>query len=250
MPVSIAYPAIVNALAQVPANFLYALGTLRKARCRSELRLDEIPAPARLAPFAVALGAEVIVPSGRVDRSPFHGSPPQGSPFQGSPVHGPAAMALARSTAAGPSGASAGDNDGDGEELATGRFILLHDPDGSAVWDGEFRIVTYIRAQLDAEMGNDEMLGSVAWTWLVEALETHHAPYRAAGGTATRVLSESFGTLVDRPASIDIELRASWTPADSDVQAHLEAWSDMVCTFAGLPPLPDGVSALPRRRRN
>ncbi|WP_307031756.1 DUF3000 domain-containing protein [Arthrobacter globiformis] len=220
---------MVNALAQVPANFLYALGTLRKARCRSELRLDEIPAPARLAPFAVALGAEVIVPSSVKDRSP---------------VHGPAAMALARSAAAG------GDADDDGEELATGRFILLHDPDGSAVWDGEFRIVTYIRAQLDAEMGNDEMLGSVAWTWLVEALETHHAPYRAAGGTATRVLSESFGTLADRPASIDIELRASWTPAGADVQAHLEAWSDMVCTFAGLPPLPEGVSALPRRRRN
>ena len=235
-----AYPAIVNALAQVPANFLYALGTLRKARCRSELRLDEIPAPARLAPFAVALGAEVIIPSGgkassAVDRSP---------------VHGPAAMALARSAAAGTSAASTADDDDDGEELATGRFILLHDPDGSAVWDGEFRIVTYIRAQLDAEMGNDEMLGSVAWTWLVEALETHNAPYRAAGGTATRVLSESFGTLADRPASIDIELRASWTPAGADVQAHLEAWSDMVCTFAGLPPLPDGVSALPRRRRN
>ncbi|MDQ0864429.1 hypothetical protein QF036_002010 [Arthrobacter globiformis] len=229
--VSNAYPAIVNALAQVPANFLYALGTLRKARCRSELRLDEIPAPARLAPFAVALGAEVIVPSGGKDRSP---------------VHGPAAMGLARSAAA---GASAGDDADDGEELATGRFILLHDPDGSAVWGGEFRIVTYIRAQLDAEMGNDEMLGSVAWTWLVEALETHNAPYSAAGGTATRVLSESFGTLADRPASIDIELRASWTPASADVQAHLEAWSDMVCTFAGLPPLPDGVAALPRRRR-
>ncbi len=101
-------------------------------------------------------------------------------------------------------------------ELATGRFILLHDPDGSDVWDGEFRIVTYIRAQLEPEMGNDEMLGSVAWTWLVEALENHAAPYRAAGGTATRVLSESFGTLADRPDSIDIELRASWTPASPD----------------------------------
>src|SRR6476620_4198557 len=156
------------------------------------------------------------------------------------PVHGPAAMALA---------AAAGTEDDDDTELATGRFILLHDPEGSEVWDGEFRIVTYIRAQLEPEMGNDEMLGTVAWTWLVEALENHKAPYRAAGGTATRVLSESFGTLAGRPGSIDIELRASWTPGSSDVQAHLEAWSDMVCTFAGLPPLPDGVTALPPRRR-
>ena len=216
----------MNALAQVPPEFLHALGTLRKAQCRSELRLAEIPAPARLAPFAVALGAEVMA-----------SGPGSGT----TPVHGPAAMALA---------AASGTEDDDDTELATGRFILLHDPDGSAVWDGEFRIVTYIRAQLEPEMGNDEMLGTVAWTWLVEALENHKAPYRAAGGTATRVLSESFGTLSDRPGSIDIELRASWTPASSDVTAHLEAWSDMVCTFAGLPPLPDGVAILPRRRRN
>lgn len=213
----------MNALAQVPTEFLAALGTLRKARCRSELHLDEIPAPTRLAPFAVALGAEVIGPV----RGP-------------AAVHGPVSAALVR---------AAGSTEDEGEELATGRFILLYDPDGSAVWDGEFRIVTYIRAQLEAEMGNDEMLGSVAWTWLVEALENHKAPYRAAGGTATRVLSESFGTLSDRPGSVDIELRASWTPASSDIRSHLEAWSDMVCTFAGLPPLPDGVSALPRRWR-
>ncbi|KNH21120.1 enoyl-CoA hydratase [Arthrobacter sp. ZBG10] len=216
----------MNALDQVPPDFLRALGTLRKAQCRKELRLAEIPAPARLAPFAVALGAEVMA---------------HGAGTAATALHGPAAMALA--AAAG----SAGDDD---TELATGRFILLHDPDGSAVWDGEFRIVTYIRAELEAEMGNDEMLGTVAWTWLVEALENHKADYRAAGGTATRVLSESFGTLSERPGTIDIELRASWTPATADVTAHLEAWSDMVCTFAGLPPLPDGVTSLPHRRRN
>ena len=211
----------MNALEQVPADFLFALGTLRQARCRSELRLEEIPAPARLAPFAVALGAEVIATG---DTAGFGAA------------HGPAAAGLE------PASGS------DDVELATGRFILLHDPDGSAVWDGEFRIVTYIRAQLEPEMGNDEMLGSVAWAWLVEALENHSAPYRSAGGTATRVLSESFGTLSERPNSIDIELRASWTPATPDITTHLEAWSDMVCTFAGLPPLPDGVTPLPRRR--
>lgn len=216
----------MNALDQVPPDFLHALGTLRKAQCRKELRLAEIPAPARLAPFAVALGAEVLA---------------QGAGKAAPPLHGPAAMALA----------SAAGTDDDGEsELATGRFILLHDPEGSAVWDGEFRIVTYIRAELEPDMGNDEMLGTVAWTWLVEALENHKAPYRAAGGTATRVLSESFGTLSERPGTIDIELRASWTPATPDVRAHLEAWSDMVCTFAGLPPLPDGVTPLPQRRRS
>jgi hypothetical protein len=205
-------------LTQVPPDFMTALGTLRRAQCRNELRLEEIPAPSRLAPYAVALGAEVIEPPG----------------FAGL-VHGSAGAALAEPE---PS------------TLATGRFILLHDPNGSAVWEGTFRIVTYIRAQLEADIGNDSMLGSVAWDWLVEALDKNNTRYRAAGGTATRILSESYGTLGNREDSIDIELRASWTPESADVRAHLEAWSDMVCTFAGLPPLPEGVSPLPHRRRN
>ncbi|MCW1250381.1 DUF3000 domain-containing protein [Acaricomes phytoseiuli] len=196
----------MSAIAQVPSEFHAALGTLRQARCRRELRLEEIPAPSRLAPHAVALAAEVWAQH---------------------------------------SGAAA-----EQDPLATGRFILLHDPDGSPIWDGTFRIVTYIRAQLEADLGHDALLGSVAWTWLVEALEQHGTRYRAAGGTATRILSESFGSLSGRPDAIDIELRASWTPEHHDVQEHLEAWSDMVCTFAGLPPLPEGVSALPQHRRN
>lgn len=210
----------IGDLSQVPPDFLTALSTLRKAQCRPELRLEELPAPSRLAPYAVALGAEVFAPA---------------SPPARRPVHGPAMAAAA----------DAADN-----ELATGRFILLHDPHGSDVWDGTFRIVTYIRAELESDIGNDQMLGSVAWTWLVEALEAHRASYRSAGGTATRILSETYGTLADRDDSIDIELRASWTPAAADVQSHLEAWSDMVCTFAGLPPLPEGVTALGHRRRS
>ena len=202
---------MVTALAQLPADFQSALRSLRAAVGRSELRLEEIPAPARLAPYAVALEAEVLDSAGR-PRVPRHAPAP------------------------------------DTGELATGRFILLHDPEPPAVWHGTFRIVTYIRARLEPEMAEDALLGSVAWTWLVEALEKHGAGYTAAGGTATRVLSESFGTLAGRRESIDIELRASWTPTSPNVRSHLEAWADMVCTFAGLPPLPDGVAPLPRRR--
>ncbi|MHA7282733.1 DUF3000 domain-containing protein [Arthrobacter sp. TMS2-4] len=206
----------MGGVSQLPAEFLDALAGLRKAARRSEIRLEEVPAPSRLAPFAVALGAEVF-----------------GEPVRPAvPVHGPA-----RSLVVAP----------DPEELATGRFILLHDPAGSEVWNGRFRIVTYIRAQLEADMGNDALLGSVAWTWLAEALRNHGARHHHAGGTATRILSESYGTLEDRADTIDIELRASWTPDTSDVRRHLEAWTDMVCTFAGLPPLPDGVAHLPHR---
>lgn len=196
----------------MPPAFLDALAAVRRASCRSEMRLEEIPAPTRLAPYALALAADVHE---RVPRSKL-------DPETHLPAHG--------------------------EELATGRFILLHDPAGSALWDGTFRIVTYIRARMETEMGNDEMLGSVAWTWLVDALTQSGAEYRQAGGTATRVLSESYGTLAQRSDTIDIELRASWTPGDENISKHLEAWADMVCTFAGLPPLPNGVTALPHRR--
>lgn len=134
------------------------------------------------------------------------------------------------------------------DELATGRFILLHDPNGSTLWGGTFRIVTYIRAQLEDDIGNDSLLGNVAWAWLVESLEDQGASYSSAGGTATRILSESYGSLASRPDSIDIELRASWTPEGNSFNQHLEAWANIVCTFAGLPPVPDGVTLLPRRR--
>ncbi|MHA7305889.1 DUF3000 domain-containing protein [Arthrobacter sp. TMN-49] len=187
----------MSPIPQLPADFETALTSLRQAHSRMELTLSEVPAPARLAPFGVALGAEVLV---------------------------------------------------DGEELATGRFILLHDPDGSDLWDGTFRIVTYIRARLEADMGNDALLGNVAWAWLMEALAEEGARYSSTGGTATRILSESFGTLVARPDAIDIELRASWTPDGPDVRAHLQAWNNVVCTFAGLPPVPDGVTQLAQRR--
>ncbi|WP_336245127.1 DUF3000 domain-containing protein [Paeniglutamicibacter quisquiliarum] len=197
----------------VPPAFLEALAAVRRASCRREIHLQEIPAPARLAPYALALSADVYERVARRTASPAESAPP---------AHA--------------------------EELATGRFVLLHDPAGSALWDGTFRIVTYIRARMESEMGNDTMLGSVAWTWLLDALNESGADYRQAGGTATRVLSESYGTLEHRNETIDIELRASWTPGDHDISTHLEAWADMVCTFAGLPPLPSGVTALPHRR--
>jgi hypothetical protein len=41
---------------------------------------------------------------------------------------------------------------------------------------------------------------------------------------------------------IDVELRASWTPRGEDLSVHLEAWADMVCTFAG-PCRPPGCTA-------
>jgi len=137
----------------------------------------------------------------------------------------------------------------DGDELATGRFVLLHDPSAPEPWEGVWRAVTFARAELEPELANDPLLGAVGWSWLMDALALHDAPYVAEGGTVTRVVSESFAALVDRPATVEMEIRASWTPIGPDIGVHLQAWADLLCTIGGLPPLPEGVVALPTQRR-
>ncbi|WP_022872532.1 DUF3000 domain-containing protein [Nesterenkonia alba] len=188
----------------LPASFRVALDQITSATTRQEATVEEVPAPRKLAPFAVALSAEV--------------------PEETTATNDP-------------------------ELLATGRFILLHDPEGQDSWGGDFRVVIYIRAELEPEMSDDPLLASVAWTWLSDSLAQYGAGCTHAGGTATRILSESFGSLESRAPSNDVELRASWTPRSRDLGRHVEAWADMVCSFAGLPPVPDGVLALPSLRR-
>ncbi len=183
----------------LPEGFARAVRSLSQVRLRSEIRLAEAPAPQRLAPYAVALTADVEV---------------------------------------------------DGEEVATGRFVVLHDPAGQDAWQGTTRVVAYLRALLEPEMAADPFLAAVAWTWLAEALSRRvPAASLALGGTVTRVSSESFGTMVGRPPVAHVELRVSWTPTRDDLEPHLEAWGDALASAAGLAPLPPGVAALPTRRR-
>lgn len=177
-----------------PEVFREAVAQLRGAELRSELVIEEVPAPHRVAPYSAAITADVVV---------------------------------------------------DDDELATGRLVLLHDPEGHEAWHGTFRCVLYARAEIDADMVTDPLLAKVGWSWLLEALETESALYDAVSGTVTRVASESFGSMADEPARAEIELRASWTPADLAIDRHTRAWGTLLCTAAGLPPVPSGVVALP-----
>jgi hypothetical protein len=138
----------------------------------------------------------------------------------------------------------------DGTDIGTGRIILLHDPAGNDAWEGTFRCVAYVRAEIEVDMITDPMLAEVGWSWLTEALAGHGASYLAASGTVTRVATESFGSMAEDEGTAQIELRASWTPTDvpADIAAHVEAWGELLCTAAGLPPVPDGVTPMPSRR--
>jgi hypothetical protein len=133
----------------------------------------------------------------------------------------------------------------DGEEVATGRLILLHDPDGHEAWDGTMRLVTYVTAELEAELASDPLLPAVGWSWLTDALAGQEARYTAIGGTVTQTTSTRFGNLAGPPSVADLEIRASWTPLDDNLSAHLEAWCVLLASTAGLPP--PGVTALADR---
>jgi len=137
----------------------------------------------------------------------------------------------------------------DDDELAVGRLIVLFDPDGQRGWDGQFRLVAYVRADMEPEITEDPLLGPVAWSWLTESLDAHGAGYAAAGGTVTRAVSEGFGNKAEDPVTTELELRASWSPLQEDLSGHVAAWCDLMCLAAGMPPLPPDVAALPPRRR-
>jgi hypothetical protein len=123
-------------------------------------------------------------------------------------------------------------SDGD----AFGRLILLYDPDGGQAWQGAFRLVAYIQADLDAALASDPLLPEVAWSWLVDGLDARGVPLTALGGTVTATSSVRYGDLAGPPRAHQLELRASWTPTGSDIAAHVEAFCQVLAYAAGLPP--------------
>lgn len=136
------------------------------------------------------------------------------------------------------------------DELASGRFVLLHNPAGEETWGGTYRVVGLAKARLEPEFATEIMLGDVAWSWVTESIEFHDAAAHEIGCTVTRVVSQSYGALASRPTSIDVELRASWTPDRADeMPAHFAAWTDIVCAAGGLPPAPPEVPTIGRLRQ-
>jgi hypothetical protein len=142
---------------------------------------------------------------------------------------------------------------GDSEdEVASGRFVILHEPGGQDTWEGDFRCVSFMRADVDSEMQEDPLLPEVGWNWLLDSLNATGAIYNAPSGTVTRVSSASFGKLSPRNDESEIEIRASWSPIISspeDMFTHVQAWCNLITEVAGLPPLPEGVSTIASARR-
>lgn len=194
-----------------PTQFREAVAAMNAAGVRPEIELGPIRPPQRLAPFSYALGAEV-----KRDESTVL-------------ADGPGATG------------SAGLSD------AFGRLILLHDPDGADAWDGTMRLVAFIQADLDSHEAVDPLLPEVAWSWLVEALESRSDEVTALGGTVTATSSVRYGDISGPPRAHQLELRASWTATTLALGPHVQAFCEVLEHAAGLPPV--GVTDLSTRSR-
>jgi hypothetical protein len=126
--------------------------------------------------------------------------------------------------------------------VATGRLVVLYDPDGAEAWDGQLRLVAYAQADLSPDMAGDELLPAVGWSWLTESLDQRHAAHTAVGGTVTQTTSTRFGDVHGPTSTTQLELRGSWTATESDLSAHVLAFVDLLTAAAGLPP--EGVAVL------
>lgn len=189
--------------------FAAAVAQLRGARLRRELQVREIPAPERIAPRSIAFSAGIVHGSTRPGEHP--------------------------------------DDEAGDSPFGAGRLILMHDPASADEWGSPFRIVCFAQAPLEMEIGVDPFIADVAWSWLIDALDSRSAAYTYASGTATKTLSTGFGTLEAQGDAAQLEIRASWTPTDTRFAAHAEAWGELLCLLAGLPHQ-EGVASLGVKR--
>src|SRR5690606_2916327 len=127
--------------------------------------------------------------------------------------------------------------------FGTGRFVLLHDPEEPPPWNGSWRIVCFTQAPLEPDIGGDPLLADVAWSWLVASLDAHRAGYHSALGASTKSISKGFGSLSSEGDGSQIELRASWSPT-GPLGPHVEAWAELVCMLAGLPPGSEDIEVI------
>lgn len=200
-----------------PADFTDAVQSLHTAAVRPEIEVGSIRPPQRLAPYSYALGVEVAPPD-------------------------PDDPALVPTDSSGS---------------AFGRLVLLYDPAGQEAWNGTFRLVAFVQAEVEADLATDPLLPEVAWEWLTEALgvptgSTESLPplgsdvpsVLALGGTVTATTSVRYGDIAGPPRAHQLELRASWTAGSSALNGHLEAFCEVLASAAGLPPA--GVASLGR----
>ncbi|KAB1658347.1 MULTISPECIES: DUF3000 family protein [unclassified Pseudoclavibacter] len=128
---------------------------------------------------------------------------------------------------------------------ASARFVLLHNPEPPEGWGSTLRVISYLKAPLEADLGLDPFVAGVVWSWLEDGLHQQHARYHSISGTVTKTINSGFGALSTETDGTEIELRASWSAeVGQPVTPHLLAWIDLISEAASLPPVPGEISVL------
>lgn len=137
------------------------------------------------------------------------------------------------------------DLDAAGEEIGSGRLVILYEPEWQEAWDGNLRFVAFARADLETELVTDSMLLEVGWSWVLDSFNERGLTPKSLSGTVSRSGSQSFGDLSARAPEGSIEIRYSFTITNvAETGEFLLAWCDLLASAAGLAPLPEGVTAI------
>jgi hypothetical protein len=128
------------------------------------------------------------------------------------------------------------------QNFADSRVVVLYNPEGDPAWNSLVRIIIFLKAEVESELADDPLILQIAWQWLEEALGKFNASAQELSGTVTRTSAKGFGA-IDEESPSTIEIRASWSPIDTNQTAqHIKAWGELVCVAAGLSP--EGITEL------
>ena len=127
-----------------------------------------------------------------------------------------------------------------------GRLVFLHNPEEFDTWGSNMRIIAYGKSPLESDVAMQEDAANYWWEWLMRALDYRGAKYSHEAGTITRMTSTGMGALATVRENTEIEIRASWSPTEDDLGAHLGAWQDLISGMAGYPIGGEGVARIAR----
>lgn len=191
-----------------PTAFRDAVASMRAARLRPEVHIEQMPAPQRIAPYAAALSADVWV----------------GGEAEGTEL-GTGRIILLHD----PAGNDAWD--GVFRCVAYARaeidLELITDPLLADVgW-------SWLIEALDA---HGAAYHAVSGTVTRVATESYGGMAEDGGAAQLEIRASWTPTGPALPTG------------SLDVSPHVEAWGELLCTAVGLPPVPDGVTVIPTKR--
>ncbi len=126
--------------------------------------------------------------------------------------------------------------DAEGARPAVATFVILYDADQETNWGGPLRVVGHARIEIDAEQSTDPLLPEAVWMALSNSLDGAEAPYANLVGSVTVEATQAFGGLELKGATLNADLRCSWTPLDLDLAPHLEGWTEALRQNMGMEP--------------